>query len=231
MQLMTIHTWMLLLVLAAFGLTIWAQFRVKSSFKKWADVQSSSGITGYETARRILDDNGLYDVKVEAVPGELSDHYDPISRTVRLSEPVYGSSSISAVSVAAHECGHAIQHKEAYGFLVLRHKMFPVSNFASGIAPFLLMGGLLFRAGGLLLLGIILYAAAVAFQVVTLPVEFDASNRARAILVNKGIIRNVEERGVGKVLNAAALTYVATTLYALLELLRFVLLFLSSNEE
>ncbi|MGF7089206.1 Zn-dependent membrane protease YugP [Kroppenstedtia sanguinis] len=228
---MNIHVWMLVLMLAAFGLTIWAQFRVKGSFKKWAEVQSSSGLTGYDTARRILDDNGLYDVKVEPISGVLSDHYDPMARTLRLSEPVYGSSSISAVSVAAHECGHAIQHKEAYGFLVLRHKMFPISNFASGIAPFLLIGGLLFQASGLLLLGIIFYTAAVAFQVVTLPVEFDASNRARAILVNKGIIRNQEERGVGKVLNAAALTYVASTLYALLELLRFVFLFLSSNEE
>lgn len=227
---MTIHTLMLLLVLAAFGLTIWAQFRVKGSFKKWAEVQASSGMTGQEVARRILDDNGLYDVNVEPVAGSLSDHYDPTSRTVRLSEPVYDSSSISAVSVAAHECGHAIQHKEAYGFLVLRHKMFPVSNFASGIAPFLLMGGVFLQASGLLLLGIILYSAAVAFQVVTLPVEFDASKRARSIMVQKGIIRNVEERGVGKVLNAAALTYVATTLYALLELFRFVLLFLASDD-
>ncbi|MDA8354391.1 MAG: zinc metallopeptidase [Firmicutes bacterium] len=221
---------MLLLVFAAFGLVIWAQFRVKGSFKRWSKVQASSGMTGKDVARRILDDNGLTDVPVEPVQGKLTDHYDPVSRTVRLSEPVYYSDSIAAVSVAAHECGHAVQHKEAYGALVLRHRMFPVANFASGIAPFLLIGGLLLQARGLFGLGILLYAAAVAFQVVTLPVEFNASSRAKTIMVQKGFIRNVEERGVSKVLNAAALTYVASTLYALLELLRFVLLFLSSEE-
>ncbi|SMO49773.1 zinc metallopeptidase [Melghirimyces algeriensis] len=227
---MNINLFMLLLVFAAFGLVIWAQFRVKGSFKKWSKVRASSGMTGYEVARRILDDHGLHDVGVEPVRGQLTDHYDPITRTVRLSEPVYHSDSISAISVASHECGHAIQHKEAYGALVLRHRMFPVSNFASGIAPFLLIGGLLLGASDLFGLGILLYAVAVAFQVVTLPVEFNASSRARAIMVNEGFIRNEEERGVGKVLNAAALTYVASTLYALLELFRFVLLFLSSDE-
>ncbi|SDB94730.1 hypothetical protein SAMN04488112_10130 [Melghirimyces thermohalophilus] len=227
---MNINLIMLLLVFAAFGLVIWAQFRVKGSFKRWSKVQASSGMTGKDVARRILDDNGLTDVPVEPVQGKLTDHYDPVSRTVRLSEPVYYSDSIAAVSVAAHECGHAVQHKEAYGALVLRHRMFPVANFASGIAPFLLIGGLLLQARGLFGLGILLYAAAVAFQVVTLPVEFNASSRAKTIMVQKGFIRNVEERGVSKVLNAAALTYVASTLYALLELLRFVLLFLSSEE-
>ncbi|PTX64932.1 hypothetical protein C8P63_101153 [Melghirimyces profundicolus] len=227
---MNINLIMLLVVFAAFGLVIWAQFRVKGSFKKWSKVQASSGMTGQEVARRILDQNGLYDVAVEPVRGRLTDHYDPISRTVRLSEPVYHSNSIAAVSVAAHECGHAIQHKEAYGALVLRHRLFPVANFASGIAPFLLIGGLLMGAMGLFGLGILLYSAAVAFQVITLPVEFNASSRAKAIMVKEGFIRNVEERGVSKVLNAAALTYVATTLYALLELLRFVLLFISSDE-
>lgn len=227
---LNINLIMLLLVFAAFGLVIWAQFRVKGSFKRWSKVQASSGMTGKDVARRILDDNGLTDVPVEPVQGKLTDHYDPVSRTVRLSEPVYYSDSIAAVSVAAHECGHAVQHKEAYGALVLRHRMFPVANFASGIAPFLLIGGLLLQASGLFGLGILLYAAAVAFQVVTLPVEFNASSRAKTIMVQKGFIRNVEERGVSKVLNAAALTYVASTLYALLELLRFVLLFLSSEE-
>ncbi len=227
---MNINLIMLLLVFAAFGLVIWAQFRVKGSFKRWSKVQASSGMTGKDVARRILDDNGLTDVPVEPVQGKLTDHYDPVSRTVRLSEPVYYSDSIAAVSVAAHECGHAVQHKEAYGALVLRHRMFPVANFASGIAPFLLIGGLLLQARGLFGLGILLYAAAVAFQVVTLPVEFNASSRAKTIMVQTGFIRNVEERGVSKVLNAAALTYVASTLYALLELLRFVLLFLSSEE-
>ncbi|PTM59431.1 zinc metallopeptidase [Desmospora activa] len=228
---MTINTIMLLVVLAAFVLTIVAQFAVKGSFKKWAQVNASSGMTGRDVARRILDDNGLHDVPVEPVAGSLTDHYDPISRAVRLSEPVYYENSISAVSVAAHECGHAIQHKEAYGALVLRHKMFPVTNFASGIAPFLLLGGLLLGQLQLFGLGILLYSAAVAFQLVTLPVEFNASSRAKNIMVQMGIIRNLEERGVNRVLNAAALTYVAAALYALLELLRFVILFFSANDD
>ncbi|MDR6224998.1 zinc metallopeptidase [Desmospora profundinema] len=228
---MSINTIMLFVVLAAFGLTIWAQFAVKGSFKKWAKVNASSGMTGREVARRILDDHGLHDVAVEPVQGSLTDHYDPTTRTVRLSEPVYHENSIAAVSVAAHECGHAIQHKEAYGALVLRHKMFPVTNFASGIAPFLLIGGLLLGQLQLFGLGILLFSAAVAFQLVTLPVEFNASSRAKNIMVQMGIIRNLEERGVNKVLNAAAMTYVASTLYALLELLRFIILFFSANND
>jgi len=166
-------------------------------------------MTGAEVARRILDANGLYDVPVEPIPGKLTDHYDPTARAVRLSESVYYSDSIAAVSVAAHECGHALQHRDAYGFLVLRHKMFPVVNFASGIAPLLLLAGILFKALNLLALGIIFFSAAVAFQLVTLPVEFNASSRAKDILVRQGFIRNIEERGVSKVLNAAAFTYVA----------------------
>ncbi|SDW12467.1 hypothetical protein SAMN05444487_101339 [Marininema mesophilum] len=226
-----INLLMLILVLGAFGLTIWAQFRVKGSFKRWSKVQAKSGLTGQEVARSILDRNGLRDVAVNPVRGQLTDHYDPVSRTVNLSEPVFYSDSIAAVSVAAHECGHAIQHKNAYGALVLRHRMVPVANFASGIAPFLLLGGLILQAMGLFGLGVILYAAVVAFQVVTLPVEFNASSRAKEIIVQEGMISNIEERGVRKVLNAAALTYVASALYALLELLRFVLLFFMSNDD
>lgn len=220
---------MIILVLVAFGLTIWAQFKVKSTFKKFTSEIASSGMTGAEVARRILDQNGLHDIPVEPVPGKLTDHYDPMARAVRLSEPVYYENSISAVSVAAHECGHAIQHKEAYGALVLRHKMFPVTNFASGIAPLLLIAGLLLKMGGLLLIGIILFSAAVAFQIVTLPVEFNASSRAKNILLSQGMISNLEERGVSKVLNAAAMTYVAATLYAIMELIHFVLLFLNDD--
>ncbi|SFS81400.1 zinc metallopeptidase [Marininema halotolerans] len=226
-----INLLMLILVLAAFGLTIWAQFRVKGSFKRWSNVQAKSGMTGQEVARSILDQNGLRDVAVHPVRGQLTDHYDPVSRTVNLSEPVFYSNSIAAVSVAAHECGHAIQHKNAYGALVLRHRMVPIANFASGIAPFLLMGGLLLQAMGLFGLGVILYAAVVAFQLVTLPVEFNASSRAKEIIVHQGMVSSQEERGVSKVLNAAALTYVASALYALLELIRFALLFFMSDED
>lgn len=215
-----------LLSIGAFILTIWAQFQVKGSFRKWSREVASSGLTGAEVARRILDRNGLHNVVVEPVAGQLTDHYDPTSYAVRLSENVYGKNSIAAISVAAHECGHAIQHKEAYGALVLRHRMFPLVNFTSGVAPFLLMGGLFLGLTNLLALGILFFSVAVAFQVVTLPVEFNASSRARQIMVSEGFIRNEEEHGVSKVLNAAALTYVAAALYALLELLRFVVLFL-----
>ena len=183
-----------------------------------------------KVARRILDANGLHDVPVEPVPGKLTDHYDPMARAVRLSESVYYSNSIAAISVAAHECGHALQHRDAYGFLVLRHKMFPVVNFTSGVAPLLLIAGIIFQALNLFALGILFFSAAVAFQLVTLPVEFNASSRAKDILVRQGFIRNIEERGVSKVLNAAAFTYVAATLVAVMELVYYISLFLGSDE-
>ncbi|MGG6432655.1 zinc metallopeptidase [Anoxybacillus sp. D401a] len=219
------------LILIAFGVSIWAQFKVKGNFSKWSDVPASSGLTGAEVARLILDRNGLYDVPVELVPGTLTDHYDPIARAVRLSEPVYYGRSIAAVSVAAHEVGHAVQHQQAYGALVLRHRMFPLVNFTSGIAPFLLLGGFLLQQFSLIGLGIILFSFAVAFQVITLPVEFNASSRAKDFMIAEGIIRNEEERGVNKVLNAAALTYVAAALISVLELIKYVLIFVQGNNE
>ncbi|AQS55458.1 zinc metallopeptidase [Novibacillus thermophilus] len=222
---------LLLLTFACFGLTIWAQFKVKGNYNQWSKVAASSGLTGAEVARQILDQNGLYDVAVEPVRGVLSDHYDPIKRVVRLSENNYYGSSIAAVSVAAHEVGHAIQHKEQYSMLVLRHRMFPVVNLTSGIAPFLLLAGLFLGFLELFGLGVLFYAGAVAFQLVTLPVEFNASSRAKDILLKNGFIRNQEERGVNKVLGAAAFTYVASTLLALVELLRFVLLFVAATRE
>jgi Zn-dependent membrane protease YugP len=218
------------LILIAFGISIWAQFRVKGTFKKWSQVGISSRMTGYEAARRMLDNNGLYDVPIEPVRGVLTDHYDPIQRVVRLSEPVYYESSVSAVSVACHEVGHAIQHKFSYPMLVLRHRMFPMVSFTSGIAPFLLIAGFLFQASGLLLAGILFFSAAVAFQLVTLPVEFNASSRARELMISEGFIANHEEQGVAKVLNAAALTYVAAALISLLELLKFIMIFAGNRE-
>jgi len=219
------------LIIIAFLLSLWAQFRVKSTFNKWSEVPASGGMTGYEAARRMLDRNGLHDVPVEPVPGTLSDHYDPIARVVRLSEPVYYERSISAISVACHEVGHAIQHQHSYPMLVLRHRMFPVVRFASGIAPILLIAGFLLQSLNLVGFGIIFFAAAVAFQLVTLPVEFNASNRARDLMIAEGFIAKEEERGVAKVLNAAALTYVAAALIALLELVKYILIFTSSNRE
>jgi hypothetical protein len=226
---MSFNNGMFVLIIIAFLLSLWAQFRVKSTFNRWSDVKNLNGMTGYDAARHMLDSNGLHDVPIEPVRGALSDHYDPINRVVRLSEPVYYENSISAVSVACHEVGHAIQHKENYPMLALRHRIFPIVNFASGLAPFLLIAGFIFNAMNLVGIGIIFFSVTVAFQLITLPVEFNASNRAREIMVSEGYIRNEEERGVAKVLNAAALTYVAAALISLLELIRYIGIFNSRD--
>jgi len=220
---------MMLLILIAFGLSMWASFRVRGTFNRFSEVRAASGMTGRDAARRMLDLNGLYDVPVEMVPGTLTDHYDPIKRVVRLSEPVYGQNSISAISVACHEVGHAIQHKESYPMLVLRHRMFPVVNFASRISPILLIAGIVLSLTNLIWLGIIFFAAAVAFQLVTLPVEFNATSRAKRLMVAEGFIDPPEKPGVDRVLNAAALTYVAAALISLLQLLRFVMIFFGGS--
>ncbi|MDM5278619.1 zinc metallopeptidase [Paenibacillus silvae] len=222
---MSFNNGMFVLIIIAFLLSLWAQFRVKGTFRRWSEVPNLSGMTGYDAARHMLDANGLHDVPIEPVRGSLSDHYDPINRVVRLSEPVYYERSISALSVACHEVGHAIQHKESYPMLALRHRIFPIVNFASGIAPLLLIAGFIFNAMNLVGVGIIFFSVTVAFQLITLPVEFNASNRAREIMVSEGYIRNEEEKGVAKVLNAAALTYVAAALISLLELIRYIGIF------
>ncbi|MCQ6267081.1 zinc metallopeptidase [Fictibacillus sp. WQ 8-8] len=219
------------LIIIAFAVSLWAQFKVKGNFKKWSQVEAHSGKTGAEIARSILDDNGLHNIPVEAVRGTLTDHYDPVSKVVRLSEPVYYGDSIASVSVAAHEVGHAVQHKQSYGALALRHRMFPLVNLTSGVAPFLLLGGFLLNQFSLIGIGIVLFSFAVFFQLVTLPVEFNASSRAKRYLVTEGFIRNEEERGVNKVLNAAALTYVAAALISLLELLKFIMIFFQGERE
>jgi len=219
------------LIIIAFGLSIWAQFRVKGTFNRYADVPASSGLTGAEAARRLLDANGLSHIPVEHIRGTLTDHYDPISKTVRLSDPVYFGNSIAAISVACHEVGHAIQHKVSYPMLVARHRIFPVVNLTAGVAPLLLLAGFFFQAYNLLLLGILFFSAAVAFQLITLPVEFNASSRARTLMVQMGFIRNTEETGVAKVLNAAALTYVAAALISMLELVKYIMIFNSSDDE
>lgn len=187
---MSFNNGMFVLIIIAFLLSLWAQFRVKSTFNRWSNVKNLNGMTGYDAARHMLDSNGLHDVPIEPVRGALSDHYDPINRVVRLSEPVYYENSISAVSVACHEVGHAIQHKESYPMLALRHRIFPIVNFASGLAPFLLIAGFIFNAMNLVGIGIIFFSVTVAFQLITLPVEFNASNRAREIMVSEGYIRN-----------------------------------------
>lgn len=210
---------------------IWAQMRVRSAYNKYSKVHNSSGMTGAQVARKILDSNGLYDVRVEEVHGMLSDHYDPRSKTVRLSTNNYYGTSVAGAAVAAHEVGHAIQDAQDYAFMRVRHALVPVANIGSNFSFFLILAGLLLGLANMLLAGIVLMAGAVLFQMVTLPVEFNASNRAMDQIVATGIIRNEEERETRKVLNAAALTYVAAAMVAVMELLRFVLLFVGMQQD
>ena len=214
-------------------LPLWAQFKVKSTYNKYLKVPVSTGITGAEAARRILDDNGLQHVKVVESHGFLSDHYNPLTKTVSLSPNNFHGHSIAGAAVAAHEVGHAIQDKVGYAFLRFRHALVPVANISSNMSWIFIMIGIFAQATNMLLLGIILMAAGVLFQVVTLPVEFNASNRAMDQIVASGIIRNDEEREARKVLNAAAMTYVAAAAVAVLELVRLVLMYtgLTQNED
>lgn len=207
------------------------QVYLKKTYKKHSTIPASSGLTGAEAARKVLDENGLYNVTIEPIAGRLTDHYDPRAKAVRLSEDNYYGSSISSVSVATHEVGHAIQDAEDYAFLRFRHALVPVASFGSNISMFLIIAGIIFQATSMFLLGIVFFAAAVLFQVVTLPVEFNASSRALGAMVGSGIIRNNEEGGARKVLNAAALTYVAATVVAVLELLRMIMMYTGMNND
>ena len=209
---------------------LWAQGKVRSAYSKYSKKPTSSQMTGAEVARKILDENGLYHVNIEQTKGTLTDHYDPRSKVVRLSPDIYHGRSMASSAVAAHEVGHAIQDQEDYAFLRFRSALVPAANLGSNLAFVLIVIGLFLGSAGWFLLGILFFSAAVLFQLVTLPVEFDASNRAMTQLISTGIIRNEEERETKKVLDAAALTYVAAALVAVLELLRFILLFLNSRE-
>lgn len=215
-----------LLVLIGAVLCIWAQMRVKSTYKKYARVRSRSGLTGAQAAQRILQMSGIYDVRIEHVHGELTDHYDPSHKVLRLSDSVYGSDSIAAIGVAAHECGHAVQHDKGYTPLSVRTALVPAANIGSmaGI-PLILLGAFLGMNQLLIQIGIWVFALAVLFQIVTLPVEFNASGRALAMLGDYGMLEQDETRGCRKVLSAAALTYVAAAASAILQLLRLILLF------
>ncbi|MCH5259667.1 MAG: zinc metallopeptidase [Lachnospiraceae bacterium] len=215
-----------LLVLIGAVLCILAQLRVKSTYKKYSRVRSRSGMTGAQAAQRILQLSGIYDVRIEHVSGELTDHYDPSKKVLRLSNAVYGSDSIAAIGVAAHECGHAVQHNKGYAPLTFRTALVPVANIGSwaGI-PIILLGAVLGMNQMLIQIGIWVFALAVLFQIVTLPVEFNASGRALAMLGNYGMLAQDETSGCRKVLSAAALTYVAAAAAAILQLLRLILLF------
>ena len=216
------------LVLIGAVICLIASARVKTTFAKYSKERSYSGMTGAQAAERILNSAGIYDVRIEHIRGELSDHYDPKRKVLRLSDGVYDSASVAAVGVAAHECGHAIQHKEHYAPLNIRSAIVPAANFGSAIAwPLILVGLLISQGTGsfLITLGIICFSLAVLFQLVTLPVEFNASGRAIRMLEGTGILGSEEIRSTKKVLSAAALTYVAGAAAAILQLLRLVILF------
>lgn len=212
-----------LLLIPAIIFSMYAQGKVKSTFNKYLKKQSASGYTGYQVARAILDRNGLHDVNIEMVRGQLSDHYDPRKRVLRLSRDVYERSSVASVGVAAHEVGHAIQHAEGYFPLLLRNNIAPIAGFGARFVWLLVIGGLVLGLGDLVYIGVFLYLAVVAFQIITLPVEFNASNRAIAQLDN-GIIAEADIKPTKKVLSAAALTYVAATLVGIAQLIRLLLL-------
>jgi len=202
-------------------LGFWAQHRVKSTFARNLEVPVANGMTGAQVARRVLDANGLNEVPIEETPGSLSDHYDPRSKSVHLSPEVFRGVSIASTSVAAHEVGHAIQHAQAYAFFRVRSAMFPAVQFASNIWVLFLIGGIFFQITGFVVLAVALYAIAVLFQIVTLPVEFDASNRAKRQLNELGLVVASEGAGVKSVLRAAAWTYVAGALAAVAILLYY----------
>lgn len=216
-----------ILVLIGVVLCLLASARVKTTFRKYSGFRNARGMTGAEAADRILRGSGIYDVRIERISGNLTDHYDPRNKVLRLSDDTYGSTSVAAVGVAAHECGHAIQHAVGYAPIRWRAALVPVANFGSTIAwPLILIGLLINSQSSMLLinLGIIAFSAAVLFQLVTLPVEFDASRRAVRIIADTGLMQGEEVRAAKKVLRAAALTYVASAASAILQLLRIILL-------
>jgi len=228
----------LFLVLALPGLLLglFAQARVKSAFRKYSKVRTQRGVTGAQVARMLLDAQGLYDVVIEQSKGRLSDHYDPRSKTLRLSPDVYNTPSVAAAGVAAHETGHALQDAKSYAPLMLRSALVPAASFGSSLAPLIFFAGLMlegFAGFGIEVawIGVILFGAAVLFTLVTLPVEFDASNRAKRLLKSQGILIGNESEGVDKVLNAAALTYVAAAVAAIGQLLYYVMILLGGRRD
>ncbi len=215
----------IMLAIPTFIFAMWAQFKVNSTYKKYSKVGSVRGMTGAEAARAILDRNELHNIRIEQIAGNLTDHYDPKNDVIRLSQGVYGSSSVAALGIAAHEAGHAIQHAQNYAPIRLREAIIPVSRIGSALSMPLVVIGLILPAFEMLIgIGIILFAFVTVFQIVTLPVEFNASSRAIAVLSENGYVNEEESRGVRSVLSAAALTYVAALATSLVTLLRLLLL-------
>jgi len=217
-------------LIPAIILVFWAQSRVKSAFAEWSNVPTRAGVTAADVARNILERSNISDVRVEQVPGHLTDHYDPKAKVLRLSSSTYNSTSVAAIGVAAHEAGHAVQHDLAYIPLHMRNMIFPVARIGDMLGPFIVILGLLFSSQGgsigltIIDFGILLFSLAVGFYVITLPVEFDASKRAVAILETGGYMTRDEVAGARKVLNAAALTYVAAAAASVMQLVRLLFL-------
>ena len=212
------------LIILAFLISALVSSKMNATFSKYSKVRSYCGMTGAQAAQRILSSAGIYDVRIEHVSGKLTDHYDPSNKVLRLSDAVYGNTSIAAIGVAAHECGHAVQHARNYVPLSVRSAIVPVANFGSQLSWPLFLAGLIFSFRPLLMIGILLFCAALLFQIVTLPVEFNASARALRMLDETGIMGRQEIRGTKKVLRAAAMTYVAAVIGSLLQLLRLLIL-------
>lgn len=222
----------LLFIIPPILLMLYAQSRVKSTFGKYSEVMNQRGLSGAEAARRILDENGLQDVPVEQVEGELTDHYDPRSRTLRLSTPVYGGRSVAALGIAAHETGHAIQHSQGYVPLQVRSLLVPAATLGSNVGWIMILGGMILQFTAIAWLGILFFAAGTLFALITLPVEFNASSRAMAMLTTNGMVVNQEEQNQNQeVLNAAALTYIAGFLAALMQLLYWIMLVMGISRD
>lgn len=221
---MYVDTYYLILVVPMIILSVVCQVNVSSAFKKYGRVSTSRGLTGAEAARNLLKRNGILDVTIERVRGNLTDHYDPRKKILRLSDQVFSGSSVAALGVAAHETGHAVQHAESYRPLVLRGALIPVANVGSMAGPYMALIGLFFNSGLLINIGILLFSAAVIFYLITLPVEFNASARALEMLERDGMLSQAELGGSKKVLKAAAMTYVASALVAVMSLARLILL-------
>lgn len=214
------------LILISVVIAMVAQYKVKSTYSKYSRVRSDLGLTGAQAAQKILNMNGIYDVSIQHIAGDLTDNYNPRNKVLSLSDAVYNSTSIAAIGVAAHECGHAIQHDVGYAPLLIRNTIAPVVNIASSLSWIFIAAGLFFGMSPTLIdVGIIMFSLAVLFELITLPVEFNASGRALTILSDSGMLYPDETAGAKKVLSAAAMTYVASALTAVLQLLRLIMLF------
>jgi uncharacterized protein len=213
----------LLFILPGLALSLWASWRTHSTFKKYSQVRTLRGMTGAQAAQEMLRSAGVSDVQITPTHGFLSDHYNPTNKTLALSEATYGSNSVAAVGVACHEAGHALQHAQGYKPMWLRSVLVPTANIGSSGGYIVMIGGLLFQSPNLIYIGALLFSAVLLFQIVTLPVEFDASNRAKRLAVENGIVLPQEREGMDKVLNAAAMTYVAAVVSTLMTLLYYLL--------